>query len=167
MPFLRNNLNTILVLLPSWLRSVCVLSRLRFFVTYGPQPTRCLCPWASPGESTGVGFHTLLQGNHPDPGIEPASSWPSMVIFRTLRGAFPVLRLLPPGEMLPVRSQPCSQKHTERPLGPAELPRGLEVSWGSGGLPLCLEDRKGSRGSPLCPFISRSHDREPPSAIGF
>jgi len=56
-------------------------------------------------------------------------------------GAFPVLCLLSPGEMLPVRSQPSRQKHTEWPLGPAELLRGLEVSWGVGGLPLCLEER--------------------------
>ena len=26
------------------------------------QPTRLLCPWDSPGENTGVGFHSLLQG---------------------------------------------------------------------------------------------------------
>ena len=27
-----------------------------------------------PGKNTGVGCHFLLQGDHPDPGIEPASS---------------------------------------------------------------------------------------------
>ena len=50
-------------------------------------------------------------------------------------GAFSVLCLLSPDEMLPVRSQPCQQKRTEWPLGPAELLRGLEVSWGVGGAP--------------------------------
>ena len=36
---------------------------------HGPQPTRLLCPWDSPGKNTGVGCHALLQG----PGIEPES----------------------------------------------------------------------------------------------
>ena len=30
---------------------------------YGPQPARPLCPWDSPGKNTGVGSHSLLQGN--------------------------------------------------------------------------------------------------------
>ena len=38
--------------------------------THELQPTRLLCPWNSPGENTGVGNHSLLQGI-PDPGIEP------------------------------------------------------------------------------------------------
>ena len=29
---------------------------------HGPQPTRLLCPWDSPGKNTGVGCHFLLQG---------------------------------------------------------------------------------------------------------
>ena len=37
----------------------------------GLQPTRFLRPWDSPGKNTGVGCHFLLQGNLPDPGIEP------------------------------------------------------------------------------------------------
>ena len=37
----------------------------------GLQPTRLLSPWDSPGKNTGVGCHFLLQGNLPDPGIEP------------------------------------------------------------------------------------------------
>ena len=37
------------------------------------QPTRLLSPWDSPGKNTGVGCHFLLQGNLPDPGIEPSS----------------------------------------------------------------------------------------------
>ena len=31
------------------------------------------CPWDSPGKNTGVGCHALLQGNLPNPGIEPRS----------------------------------------------------------------------------------------------
>ena len=36
-------------------------------------PSRLHCPWNSPGKNTGVHSHSLLQGNLPDPGIEPAS----------------------------------------------------------------------------------------------
>ena len=32
-----------------------------------------VCPWDSPGKNTGVDCHSLLQGNLPDPGIEPRS----------------------------------------------------------------------------------------------
>ena len=37
------------------------------------EPTRLLCSWDSPGKNTGVGCHSLLQGNLPDPGIKPRS----------------------------------------------------------------------------------------------
>ena len=39
-------------------------------------PLQCsglLCPWDSPGKNTGVGSHSLLQGNLPNPGMEPGS----------------------------------------------------------------------------------------------
>ena len=36
----------------------------------GLEPTRFLCPWSSPGKNTGVGSHSFLQGDLPDPGIE-------------------------------------------------------------------------------------------------
>ena len=42
-------------------------------VTPWTEPTRLLCPWDSPVKNTGVGRHSLLQGNFPDPGIEPRS----------------------------------------------------------------------------------------------
>ena len=35
-------------------------------------PARLLCPWNSPGKNTGVGCHSLLQGNLPNPGIKPS-----------------------------------------------------------------------------------------------
>ena len=34
---------------------------------------RLLCPWHSPGKNTGLRSHFLLQGQLPDPGIEPMS----------------------------------------------------------------------------------------------
>ena len=36
-------------------------------------PGSSVGPWDFPGESTGVGCHFLLQGDLPDPGIEPRS----------------------------------------------------------------------------------------------
>ena len=38
------------------------LSPVRLFATPGLYPARLLCPWASPGQNTGVGCHALLQG---------------------------------------------------------------------------------------------------------
>ena len=37
----------------------------------GLQPTKLLCPWGSPGKNIGVGCHSLLQGNLPNPGVTP------------------------------------------------------------------------------------------------
>ena len=37
------------------------------------QPVKLLCSWAYPAKNTEVGCHFLLQGNLPNPGIEPAS----------------------------------------------------------------------------------------------
>ena len=53
--------------------SACVLSR---FVSdslraYGPEPTRLLCPWNSPGKNTGVSSHSLFQGILPTQGLNP------------------------------------------------------------------------------------------------
>ena len=40
---------------------------------HGLLPTRLLCPWDSPGKGTGMGCQSHLQGNLPDPGMEPGS----------------------------------------------------------------------------------------------
>ena len=47
-----------------------------YFQPHGLYPTRLLCLWATPGKNTGVGCLALLQGNLPDPGIEPAPFMP-------------------------------------------------------------------------------------------
>ena len=44
-----------------------MLSRVRLSVTLWA--TRLLCPWDSPGKSTGVGCHALLQGILPAQGL--------------------------------------------------------------------------------------------------
>ena len=38
---------------------------------HGPEPTRLLCPWDSPGKNTGVGCHAFLQGIFPTRGSDP------------------------------------------------------------------------------------------------
>ena len=37
------------------------------------QPHELYSPWNSPGQNTGVGSLSLLQGNLPNPGLEPRS----------------------------------------------------------------------------------------------
>ena len=44
------------------------LSHVRLFVTPWTVASRLLCPWDSPGKSTGVGCHFLLQGIFPTQG---------------------------------------------------------------------------------------------------
>ena len=39
---------------------------------YGLLPARLLCPWDSPGKSTGVDCHSLLQGIFPIQGLNPS-----------------------------------------------------------------------------------------------
>ena len=39
----------------------------------GLYPSRLPCPWDSPGKTTGVGCHALLQGIFPPPGRGPVS----------------------------------------------------------------------------------------------
>ena len=40
---------------------------------HGLEPARLLCPWDFSGKDTGMGCHFLLQGNLPDPGVNPKS----------------------------------------------------------------------------------------------
>ena len=37
------------------------------------RPHELCSPWNSPGQNTGVGSLSLLQGNLPNPGMEPSS----------------------------------------------------------------------------------------------
>ena len=46
-------------------------SRVRFFATPWTTAARLLCPWDSPGKTTGVGGHALLQGTFPTQGLNP------------------------------------------------------------------------------------------------
>ena len=51
------------------------LSHVGPFATQGLQSAWLLCPWNSPGKNTGVGYHALLQGIFPTPGLKPVSTW--------------------------------------------------------------------------------------------
>ena len=60
----------------NWKREVCAgvlncFSHVQPFAIHGLYPTRILCPWDYPGKNTRVGCRGFLQGNLPDPGIEP------------------------------------------------------------------------------------------------
>ena len=59
----------------SWCVCVCWVTSVmsNSLRPYGLQPAKLLCPWDSPGKNTRVGCHALLQGDIPDPGIEPMS----------------------------------------------------------------------------------------------
>ena len=55
---------------------MCVCMHAQSCLTLQPNglwPARLLCPGASSGKNTGMGCHFILQGNLPDPGIEPVS----------------------------------------------------------------------------------------------
>ena len=48
----------------------------------GPQPSRPLCPWDSPGKNTGVGCHALLQGIFPTQGSNPGLPHPRWILYQ-------------------------------------------------------------------------------------
>ena len=49
-----------------------------FLVTPWTGAARLLCPWDSPGKSTGVGRHALLQGIFPTQGLRPSLMSPAL-----------------------------------------------------------------------------------------
>ena len=61
------------MLVPVWYacNCVCASAKSDSVQTYGLQLSRLLCPWDSPGKSTGVGCHTLLHGIFPIQGPNP------------------------------------------------------------------------------------------------
>ena len=81
---------------------------------------RLLCPWNSPGKTTAVGSCSLLQGNLPDPGIEPRSPALQADYLRDLC----------------VRTE--SKKTVSQRLEGWEEPKGV----GCGDFELCPEDNK-------------------------
>ena len=72
---------------------------------------RLLCPWNSPDKNTGVSCHFLLQGNLPDPEIEP---WSPALQADSLPPE-------PPQKALQVvrKRAKADQSQTQCPLSPA------------------------------------------------
>ena len=72
---------------------------------YGLGPARLLCPWDSPGKKTGVGCHALLQGDLPNPGIEPMSPVSPALQMDSLPTE-------PPGKPVQLHTQPTRKSVT-------------------------------------------------------
>ena len=61
---------------------------------YALQPTRLLCPWDSPGKSTGMGCHFLLQGIFPTQGSNPGLPHCRQTLYHLSHQGSPFLGLL-------------------------------------------------------------------------
>ena len=71
---------------------------------FGLQPTRLLCPWDSPGKSTGVGCRFLLQGIFPTQGLNPCLLY--LLLWQGVS-----LPLAPPGKPLNPSLNLCLSSH--------------------------------------------------------
>ena len=65
-----------------WKVKVKSLSCVRLLRPHGLWPTRFLCPWDSPGKSTGVGCHFLLQGIFPIQESNPCLLHCRQILYR-------------------------------------------------------------------------------------
>ena len=68
-----------------------LLSRVRLFATLGLEPARLLCPWDSPGKSTGVNCRVLFLGIFLTQGSNPH-------LLHLLHWQAGSLPLVPPGK---------------------------------------------------------------------
>ena len=48
---------------------------------HGLKPARLLCSWNSPGQNTGVGSHSLLQGIFPAQGLNPGVLYCRQILY--------------------------------------------------------------------------------------
>ena len=83
-----------------WLQSSPTLWR------YGPEPTRLLCPWDSPGKNTRVGCHALFQGISLTQGSNPHH----LCLLHWQAGSVP---LAPPGK--PIEYNICVHFQVKTP----------------------------------------------------
>ena len=65
---------------------------------YGPQPTRLLCPWDSPGKNTGVGCHAL-QGIFPTQGLNQGLLHCWWIFYNLSHQGSPLYILAPPSPL--------------------------------------------------------------------
>ena len=59
----------------------------------GLQLARLLCPWNSPGKSTGVGSHSLLQGLVPTQGSNPGLTHCRQILYNLSHEGSPLLEI--------------------------------------------------------------------------
>ena len=71
--------------------SADLLSHAQLFVLHGLQPTRLLSPWNSPGKTTGVGCHSLLQWIFRTQGLNLSALHADSLLF-DLRDAYRFVR---------------------------------------------------------------------------
>ena len=95
------------------------------------QPTRFLCVWDSPGKSTGVGGHSLLQGIFPTQGRNPG-------LLRLQAGSSLLSHQGSPGGILWQRPQGTEPKTKMNVTGGilVTCPAGGSQVWGPGGAAL-------------------------------
>ena len=55
----------------------------------GLQPVRLLCPWNSPGQNTGLGSHSLLEGIFPTQGSNPGLRHCRQILYHLRHHIFP------------------------------------------------------------------------------
>ena len=93
-------------------------------LTLGPhalEPARLLCPWDSPGKSTGVGCHALLQGILPTQGSNPGLLHCRQILYhwstRETQGLHPPCQMIGACAILPPKqlSQDTESVQIERP----------------------------------------------------
>ena len=110
----------------------------------------------SPGRNTGVGCHALLQGNRPNPGIEPVSlTSPALAGGFFTTGATWEAPLTP--ENLPIREMGVTRVvfRWDRVWVVSSV---CGVDWGCGGGSLCCGQRGGLEGAGgSCPRCAHGH----------
>ena len=91
------------------IHGVCMLSHFScvlLFATLWAEATRLLCPWDSPGKSTEMGCHFLLQGIFPSQGL-------NLYLLGLLRCQEGSLPLVPPGKQGNIRKEKERERQKE------------------------------------------------------
>ena len=81
------------------------------------EPIRPLCSWNSPGQNTGVGSHSLLQGIFPTQGLNPGLPHGRQILYHLSHQVFRLSAacLLPPGDSVSRRRAPLMPLQPRQP----------------------------------------------------
>ena len=125
---------------------------------HGLQPTRLLCPWDFPGNSTGVDCHFLLQGIFPTQGSNPGLPHCRQTLYHLSHQGSPFLTAAAAAESLVV-----SDSVRPHGLQPTRLRRprdSPDKNTGVGGhfLLQCMKVKLESEVTELCPTLSDPMD---------